>query len=139
MRYLLDTNILIFLLLSESDNLSMETNEILNDHGNQLVTSTVSVMEIVQLYKIRKIKTKKYKNAIELIDAIENEFFIKILPFTKEHTQTLSKLKIPATHNDPFDHSIIAHAITEKLILVSSDRKFKDYVSQRLLFSFNKR
>jgi tRNA(fMet)-specific endonuclease VapC len=91
------------------------------------------------LYRIGKIKTKKYKTVTALCDAIENEFYIKILPFAKQHTQTLSKLKIADGHNDPFDHAIISHAITDKLILVSSDRKFNDYVKQNLNFVFNRR
>ena len=86
-----------------------------------------------------KIKPKKYKTADELLIAIETDFFIKILPFAKEHIQILSKLKIATGHNDPFDHSIISHAITEKMILVSSDKKFEAYTGQQLFFSFNKR
>ena len=138
-RYLLDTNILTFLLLSELDNITKETNEVLNEYGNQLCTSSICVMELVQLYRIGKIKTKKYKTSNALIEAIESEFFIKILPFAKNHTQTLSKLKVSNGHNDPFDHSIISQAITDKLILVSSDGKFKDYTKQKLDFVFNKR
>lgn len=139
MRYLLDTNIVVFLLLSELDNITNDTHEILNDFGNHLAISSVSVMELIQLYRIGKIKTKKYKTVAALYSAIESEFFIEILPFTKEHTQTLSKLKVVESHNDPFDHSIISHAITNNLILVSSDSKFKEYIPQKLSFVFNKR
>jgi tRNA(fMet)-specific endonuclease VapC len=138
-RYLLDTNIITFMLLSEPDKLSYETTEIIDDYNSQLYTSSISVMELMQLYRIGKIKTKKYKTATALYDAIESEFYIKILPFAKQHTATLSKLKIADGHNDPFDHSIISQAITEKLILVSSDRQFENYTKQNLNFSFNKR
>ncbi len=96
-------------------------------------------MELVQLYRIGKIKSKDFKSAATLIDAIESEFFIKILPFEKVHTEALSKLKVVDGHNDPFDHSIISQAITDKLILVSSDGKFKEYTKQKLAFVFNKR
>lgn len=138
-RYLLDTNILIFLLLSESDKFCAETSDILYDNSNQLYTSSVCVMELLQLYKIKKIQAKKYSNATELFNAIEDDFFIKILSFGKEHLTELAKLKIALKHNDPFDHSIIAHAMAENLILVSSDKKFKEYTGQNLKFSFNKR
>lgn len=33
----------------------------------------------------------------------------------------------------------IAHALTEKLTLISSDRKIEAYTSQRLKFVFNER
>lgn len=66
-------------------------------------------------------------------------FTKKILPYFKQHNQTLAKLEIVARHKDPFDHAIIAQAISEKLILVSSDKKFKEYTEQNLNFVFNKR
>ena len=138
-RYLLDTNILAFLVSGDSDNISKETKVILTDYYNQLYTSSVSIVELLQLYRIKKIQLKEFKEATEIYEAIENVFYIKIIPFTKEHTKTLSKLKIASNHNDPFDHAIIAQAITENLTLVSSDKKFKEYVSQNLSLAFNKR
>ncbi|OYU83820.1 MAG: hypothetical protein CFE24_09670 [Flavobacterium sp. BFFFF2] len=118
-RYLLDTNVLVFMLLAEVDNISNDTQTILDDYSNQLFTSSVTVMEILQLLRIKKIKAKKYQTPTELFSAIESEFYIKIIPFAKEHLSTLSKLQIPADHNDPFDHAIIAQALSEKMTLVS--------------------
>lgn len=138
-RYLLDTNILAFLVSGDSDSISNETKEILTDYHNQLYTSSVATLELLQLYRIKKIQPKKFKNSTELYDAIENVFFIKIIPFAKEHLNILSKLNIATDHNDPFDHSIIAQAISEKMILVSSDKKFKFYIPQKLSLAFNKR
>lgn len=138
-RYLLDTNILVYVVLADFDNLSDEIKDILLDYESQLYTSSISVLELLQLHRIKKIQIKKYKTATEVYNAIESEFYIKILPFSKQHTETLSKLKIADSHNDPFDHSIISHAITEQLILISSDRKFEKYTTQKLNFLFNKR
>ena len=138
-RYLLDTNILVYVLLSEFDKLSDETKNILTDYENLLFTSSLSVMEILQLLRIKKIKAKKYQTPTDLFIAIEREFFIKIIPFAKEHLSALSKLQIPTDHNDPFDHAIIAQALSEKMTLVSSDKKFKEYVPQRLRLVFNRR
>jgi tRNA(fMet)-specific endonuclease VapC len=138
-RYLLDTNVLIYVLLKDFDDVSTETTAILSDYSNQLYTSSIVVMEILQLYRIQKIKSKDFKNATELYSAIENEYNVKIMPFTEKHINTLSKLKIAEGHNDPFDHSIISHAITDKLILVSSDKQFENYTKQSLNFAFNKR
>jgi len=138
-RYLLDTNILVYVLLSEFDKLSNETKNILSDYENLLFTSSLSVMEILQLLRIKKIKAKKYQTPTDLLKAIEKEFFVKIIPFAKEHVCTLSNLQIPADHNDPLDHAIIAQALSEKMTLVSSDKKFKEYVPQRLSLAFNRR
>ena len=139
MRYLLDTNIVVYIGMSEFDKIAPQTNLIINDYNNQLYTSSITAVEIVQLYNNNKIKSKKYKTAKDFIDAIEKVFFIKILPFTKEHVETFSKLKLSPKHKDPFDHSIISQAITDKFILVSSDKAFEDYVSQKLIFFHNKR
>jgi len=140
-RYLLDTNIVISIITVELDNLSTDVFSIIDDNSNQLYVSSVSVTELVQLYRIRKIdnaKRKKYKTAFDLVQAIEDIFRITIKPFAKEHTKVLAKLEIANLHNDPFDHAIISHAITEKLTLVSSDTKFKYYTPQKLNFVFNK-
>ena len=137
-RYLLDTNILVFILGDEAY-LSSETKIIVDDYHSALYTSAVNILELIQLHNIGKIKSKKYKSSSDWISAVTNEFYIEVLPFTKEHTHTLATLKIESGHNDPFDHSIISHAITEKMILVSSDKKFEAYKKQNLLFSFNKR
>ena len=138
-RYLLDTNILVFLITGDSDNISINTQKILSDLSNQLYTNSISVLELLQLYRIGKIQVQRFKTANELVDAIEDFLYIKILPVTKQHTQKLTKLEIARSHNDPFDHAIIAHAITEKLTLISSDRKFQDYTGQGLDLAFNER
>lgn len=138
-RYLLDTNIVAFFISGEYDDISSDVAMLLSDHANQLYMSSVSVVELLQLYRIGKIFPENVKRTTEIIDIIEKDLYIEILSFTKQHAQMLSTLEISARHNDPFDHSIIAHAITEKLILVSSDRKFEDYTAQNLNFVFNKR
>jgi len=98
-------------------------------------------MELVYLYRAGKIdpKRKKFKTIESVIKALENDFRITIKPFAKEHTKILAKLEIANLHNDPFDHAIISHAITEKLTLISSDTKFKYYTPQKLHFVFNDR
>lgn len=138
-RYLLDTNILVYILLSKFDDLSADTKGIIYDYGNQLFVSSLVVVELIQLHQLNKIQTKIHKTSLELVEAIEKEYFIKIKPFSKEHALTLSNLDRVKGHNDPIDHAIIAHAITEKLVLISSDRKFNAYVNKGLEFVYNKR
>lgn len=137
-RYLLDTNVLVFILSGENDNISADVSVLLKDYNHQLFVSSISVIELLQLYRSKKIKPK-FKTAKELIQAIEKNFYINILSFSKEHLKSLSSLRVKQNHNDPFDHSIIAHAITEKITLISSDRQFDYYTKQKLDFIFNKR
>jgi PIN domain nuclease of toxin-antitoxin system len=76
-----------------------------------------------------------------MIDSIRNEFFIEILPLREEHMRTYSELElnIAQDHRDPSDHVIIAHAITEKIPLISDDGKFEFYRKQGLDFIWNKK
>ena len=59
---------------------------------------------------------------------------VDILPITEHTVFTYSRLTINEAQNhfDPSDHIIISHAITERLTLLSSDKKFAFYRSQGL-------
>lgn len=138
-RFLLDTNIVIFMISGELDNISPEVADILGDYNNELNTSSIVILELQQLYRNKKVSTRKYQSVEGFLKAVEDIFYIKILPFSKEHLSTLSKLEIVSRHKDPFDHAIIAHALTEKLTLISSDRQFEHYTKQHLDFIYNKR
>lgn len=76
-----------------------------------------------------------------MVAAIEDEYYVKILPLGKEHMNTYSRLSINSIddHKDPSDHVIISHAITNKLPLISSDQRFPYYTEQGLDLIFNKR
>lgn len=137
-RYLLDTNILVFIIV-KPESISKDVDLILKDFSNQLYTSSIAVSELIHLLKINKIQSKDYKTATEIQEAIEKDFYIEILPFNKNHTKALANLNIAEGHNDPFDHAIISQAISDKITLISSDRKFKLYTEQNLKFVFNRR
>jgi len=127
------------MLLGEDENLHPKIQNILTDYNSQLFTSIVAVNELLQLIRIGKIKSKKFKNNLEFINTLELDLRITINPFTKQHLETLANLTIAENHNDPFDHAIISQAISDKLTLISSDTKFKHYTSQKLKFVFNRR
>ncbi len=136
MRFLLDTNVLIFFVLGDEENLSRDVYNILFDYGNLLYTSSLCLMEMVYLFKNNKIKTK-FKNVEEMLHTITVKLQIEIIHTKPEHLSTYSQLTIAPDHNDQIDHFIIAQSITEKMSLVSSDRKFKEY--PQLNFVYNRR
>jgi PIN domain nuclease of toxin-antitoxin system len=135
-RYLLDTNIVLF-SLCHPEELDRYVKEIVDSYGSRLYISTVSIQEMIHLYKREKIQTN-WKKIEEILPAIEAADF-EILPVKKEHLITYSKLIPLDSHNDPNDHVIISQAITEKITLISSDGKFERYVKQKLDFIFNSR
>lgn len=139
MRYLLDTNILVFLITNDFDEINKNVKNLLEDKSNVFYTSSVVVLEVLQLYRIGKIRFKRGQGIEDVLNHIKNVLFVSIEPYEEPHLKTLSELEVIGGHNDPFDHAIISHAITDHYTLISSDSKFKHYIPQKLDFVYNKR
>ena len=133
-RYLIDTNIFTFVATEEFDRLSRDVREILDDYGTEVLMSMESVRELIVAHRSGKLISKYFKNALDIIDAIEHDYNIRIVPIDMEVLRTMALLEVNEAeqHNDPSDHIIIAQAITMKLPLISSDRKFAFYERQGL-------
>ena len=140
MRYLLDTNIFIYAAI-DRDSLSRDVKAILEDYDNTFFLSAESVKEMIVGFNNGGIVSRFWKTATEMVDAIREQFYIRILPVGEEQMNTYARLKINKAeeHKDPSDHIIIAHAITNGIPLISSDRKFKFYTKQGLDLVFNKK
>jgi len=139
MRYYLDTNVLIFILHNEFENIHHDIKSILEDYVNSLFVSSVAVQEMILLFRIGKLHYKyAYKNEKDLIEKIE-ELGIQTIYFTKENNQTYLDLQISENHKDLNDHLIISQAISDRIPLISSDKEFFNYEKQGLKFIFNKR
>ena len=138
MRVLLDTNIFVY-MATAPDYLSRDALAILYDTDTVLCMSAESVRELIVAYRNKGLCSKRWKTAEEMVAAIEDEFYIQILPLKKEHMTTYARMEINEAqgHKDPSDHVIIAHAITEHLPLISSDTRFPFYRSQGLDLIFN--
>ena len=135
MRYFIDTNVLINLI--EDDFISADVDAIMNDSENVGYISSECVREYIQLLQAGSIKPKKGKDKVDVFDFIENELGLIIKYIAKEHLKTFAKLEIVEKHKDPFDRLIIAHAITEKMPIISSDNLFKKYRKLGLELIFN--
>ena len=93
MRLMIDTQIFVF-LAQDVFSLSHDIRELLSDYSNTLHMSAESVKELIVAYNNKGLLTKKWKTAEEMVSAIEDEYYIKILPVSKEHMKTYSKLYI---------------------------------------------
>ncbi|MDR0891559.1 MAG: type II toxin-antitoxin system VapC family toxin [Mediterranea sp.] len=140
MRYLIDTNIFVYVAM-DRDSLSRDVLAILDEWDTQLYMSVESIRELILLYRNKRLGSKLWKSAEELVRSIEKDYFIKILPLREEHLITYSCLRVNEAdgHKDPSDHVIIAHAMTEHLPLISSDRRFEYYRQQGLDLIFNRK
>ena len=142
MKVYLDTNMLYFLLLKSKDEISPAVNAILEDYQTVLYTSSVCVHELIHLCHIGKVPIGK-KNSV-LKDAHDvltwlNDMNIDIVMVTEKHLQVYADLPFADNHKDPNDRLIIGQAISDKVLLVSSDHKFERYMKYGLNFVFNKR
>ena len=125
MRYLIDTN--VFANLVVDNFICIDVKAILYDYENQIYISSESIKELIHLIQAERIVPKKSIRSRDVFDLIENEFGLQVKYVTKEHLETLSKLETIEGHNDPSDRLIIAQAITEKIPLISSHKKFPKY------------
>jgi PIN domain nuclease of toxin-antitoxin system len=135
-RVLLDTHILIH-SISDKERLSRRVENILGDYGNELYLSSESLREIRELWQVGQIHVKEWKTANDIIDYIKNETPVVIKYAKEEHFRTYFELPWFEDHKDPRDRMIIAHAITEKLSLISGDAKFFKYVKYGLVWIKN--
>lgn len=140
MRYLIDTNIFVY-AATDRDSLSRDVRAILEEPDTVLNISAESVRELIVAYRNKGLCSGHWKTVGQMVAAIENEFYIQILPLRKEHMETYARMEINEAqgHKDPSDHVIIAHAITERLPLISSDSRFEFYRSQGLDLIFNEK
>ena len=141
MRYYLDTNIIAFFLFDKKleDNCDKNVCNLLSDYENIFYISSIAMWELVKLYNDGELKSIKYKSYKDLFSFLD-ELGVEIKPFTKQHVMIYAELDttIPE-HKDPHDHMIIAQSISDKIPVISSDKKFKFYENQGLQLVFNKR
>ena len=136
MRYYLDTNIILFVLF-DSSSLSSDVHRIISDYENILYTSIVCVQELIHLGQTGKIRTA-HKDMAGLIADIEG-LGVEIRPVGRKPLEAFARLPLKEGHGDPNDRLIIAQSMSDRIALISSDRKFAQYEREGLKFVFNRR
>lgn len=133
MRLLLDTCVIID-WLTDSDPFERNVWDILNDPCTKLYVSAETARELIVSFNNKRLLSKYWASAEEMLLAMKEEAMVDILPITERTMFTYARLQLNEIqeHYDPSDHVIIAHAITERLTLLSSDHKFAFYRSQGL-------
>ena len=128
-------------MLSDDGELSNDISAIIKDYGNHLYIDAASIRELSSLWHKYQWIRKKWKSVDEMLTNLTDQFSVQISYPQREHYQTFLNLRwnIAEDHRDTTDLLIIAHAITEKMPLISSDRKFHFYREQGLEFIYNKR
>ena len=116
MRVLLDTHVALWALVDDP-RLSSSARILIEDSRNILFVSAATVWEI----SIKRTVSPE-KMPISGVEAIQ--FFqragYRFLDISPDHALKVETL--PRHHNDPFDRIIVAQALIEPLVLVTSDR-----------------
>jgi PIN domain nuclease of toxin-antitoxin system len=123
-RVLLDTNALIRWLKGEP--LPKRVERTLANPSTEWAVSIVSAWEIV-------IKAKLGIQPGD-IDLALSQTGAGLLPIKMRHLQELSRLPLQMEHRDPFDRMLIAQALSEGLNMITSDTRFLEYKSLRVLW-----
>jgi PIN domain nuclease of toxin-antitoxin system len=118
-KLLLDTHALLW-WLSDDPRLGKPARGLIADPGNDILVSMVALWKIVVKVRIGKFAADIGKFCTE----IEAQAFA-VLDVTPAHLLTLAEL--PTHHRDPFDHLLIAQAISEGAVFMSEDANARSY------------
>ena len=118
-RLLLDTNVVVWLLLGDRARIPDAVVEELQDEGNDVAVSAVSVWEMAIKRSLGKLKIADgWAGALSRLD-------LDPLPITSLHAAAVEQL--PWHHRDPFDRLLVAQASVEASALVTADPRLGAY------------
>jgi PIN domain nuclease of toxin-antitoxin system len=133
MRLMLDTCAIID-LLTDVETLGKGALALIDDPENTLFASAESMRELVVHFNNKKLLNRYFKTSTDVLQAVEDELGIEFMPIRRDVGYAYSRLQLneAGDHRDPSDHMIIAHAITARMPLLSSDLNFPFYRNQGL-------
>lgn len=126
MNFLLDTQLLLW-LSAAPDKLSSQAKSLLEDRANLVFFSPVSILEVA----IKRGANRPDFQADP--HSLRRELTVNGFPelvLTSEHAAAV--LELPRLHKDPFDRLLLAQAITENMMLVTTDGILRQYPSNVL-------
>jgi len=119
-QFLLDTNIVIW--LSEDNSRINQIKSLIFSKDTNIFISTVSWWEIAI-----KIRANRYPFDLENMRLLAKKSNFFELPITDTYLKTY--LELPNLHKDPFDHMLLAQAITHPMRFITGDSLLAEYSS----------
>ena len=119
-QFLLDTNVVIW--LSEDAPRINQIKNLLLSEDTQVFISTVSWWEMAI-----KIRAGKLPVDFHILRSLARKHNYLELPMTSEYMKEY--LNLPNLHKDPFDHMLLAQAVTCPMRLITGDSRLADYSS----------
>jgi PIN domain nuclease of toxin-antitoxin system len=119
MKLLLDTNIIIF---AAKDTLPHKARALIEDEENRVFYSAASIWELVVKYDKGKLDLPIAPFALENALRLNGYEQLDIKP---RHALGLSDLK--NIHKDPFDRILVSQALSENMVLLTTDEVLARY------------
>ncbi|MDR2233750.1 MAG: type II toxin-antitoxin system VapC family toxin [Tannerella sp.] len=122
-KLMLDTHVLLW-AIGDSDKLSPQIAEQINDMNNEVFVSAISLWEIVLKQSIGKLELNF---AVEDILMYCKQLGFYLMPLKPLEVFGFLKLPQKKNHKDTFDRMIICQCIANDYVLVSKDEKMAEY------------
>jgi PIN domain nuclease of toxin-antitoxin system len=120
-KLLLDSHLLLW-AAGAPERLSLAARELLNDPGNELHFSAASLWEIAIKNSLGRDDFRVEPRLLRR-GLLDNGYVE--LPITSQHAVSIDSL--PPSHKDPFDRLLLAQALSEGILLVTSDAQLASY------------
>ena len=127
MKYLLDTHIILWALLDDKS-LDKKVKEIILDNNNEIYYSTVSTWEV----EIKHLKDKNFRLSGEQLAFLCDQNNLLNISINNKHVNYLKEIE-NKINKDPFDRMLLAQAKSENMVLITHDKKFRNYDNNHLL------
>jgi PIN domain nuclease of toxin-antitoxin system len=121
MKLLLDTHLLLW-AAGMPERLSVAALEFLNDPLNELLFSAASIWEIAIKNGLGRDDFRVEPRLLRR-GLLDNGYVE--LPITSQHAVSIDSL--PPVHKDPFDRLLLAQALSEGILLLTSDAQLARY------------
>lgn len=125
-RFLLDTHVLLW-LLGDPERVPHRIRDVLADRSNRLYVSAASALEVATKVRIGKL------SASHLVDTWSErlrDIAADDLSLTSQHAILAGSLRW--RRRDPFDRLLVAQALVDNLVLVTTDAVMTEVVGLRL-------
>ena len=124
MKYLLDTQVLIYLGCGHTERIGKKALRAYHDLESEIYISQISYWEMAIKINIGKLTIPI---GLQNVMILARDAGISLLPMENEHILRYQTLPRQEQHRDPFDRYILAVALCAKMSILSDDEKFDLY------------
>ena len=116
---LVDTHVALW-WASDPDRLTVAAREAIEEHGQDVWISAVSLAEMAIKTQLGKLRDVPADFPVQMMRR-----GFRLLPLDPEHGWKLREIE--RRHADPFDRLLIAQALHERMAFVSADSRMREY------------